>query len=266
MKHNLRWFKFFTILVLLAFTASFTPRVAKAQGGNPPNGSAPTAAGIEAVKAFVGDNAVIIYRGRVSSSYAPDVITEIYYVDTDQYEVNVETGQVIQFGARPLSPSEQPRTYDTSNRYTPSELEAMAVSFIAKHAPEVNLNSLTPAHSNKEEINYFFRWEDASGKTLMGMRAFIQVGFSRGGDLLSYTNALGLPALAPTVSGDIVYSNGGNYWHQYGPSQYWYYVSGQGWCGKYSTCTPAYMQYTWAGNTLSNYAKWDNIDYAQYAI
>ncbi len=37
MKHNLRWFKFFTILVLLAFTASFTPRIAKAQRGNPPS-------------------------------------------------------------------------------------------------------------------------------------------------------------------------------------------------------------------------------------
>ncbi len=37
MKHNLRWFKFFTILVLLAFTVSFMPRVAEAQSGNLPN-------------------------------------------------------------------------------------------------------------------------------------------------------------------------------------------------------------------------------------
>ena len=37
MKHNLRWFKFFTVLVLLVFTASFTPRIAEAQSGNPPN-------------------------------------------------------------------------------------------------------------------------------------------------------------------------------------------------------------------------------------
>lgn len=262
MKYNLRWFKFFTIVMLLAFSVSFAPRVARAQGENPPP-STPTPGAIEVVRAFAGDNATIIFQGRGLSSYAPNEMIEIYYVGADQYEVDTNTSQVIQFGPRPLSIGEQPKEYDTSNRYTPEELKAKAVSFIAKHAPGINLNSLTPAHSDKEKVNYFFRWEDTSGKTFMGMHPFIQVGFSRGGDLLSYTNTLGLPALAPTVTGTIVYSNGGNYWHQYGPSQYWWYVYGQGWCGKYSTCTPGYMQWTWAGSTKSNYARWDNIDYAQ---
>ncbi|MBI3340539.1 MAG: hypothetical protein HY022_10465 [Chloroflexi bacterium] len=256
--------KLVSILAIALLLSATFANVVYADDKTPPQ-STPAPGTIEAVKAFVGNNVAITYYGKGISSYAPAIATDVYYVGTDQYEVGISPVRVIQFGPRPLLTTEQPREYDTTDRYTSGELEAMAISFISTHAPGVDIKALIPAYGNKEEVNYFFRWEDVSGKTLVGMRPFIQVGFSRGGDLLSYTNTLGLPALAPTITGDIVYSNGGNYWRQYGPSQYWYYVNGQGWCGKYSTCTPAYMQYTWAGSTKSNYARWDNIDYAQYA-
>ncbi len=43
MKHNLRWFKFFTILVLLTFAGSFMPGVVEAQSGNQLSQPAPKA-------------------------------------------------------------------------------------------------------------------------------------------------------------------------------------------------------------------------------
>ena len=67
----------------------------------------------------------------------------------------------------------------------------MARAFVAKNAPEVKLDNLTANFGDKEGVNYFFRWEDITREN-EDMHPFIQVGFSRGGDLLSYTDSLGL--------------------------------------------------------------------------
>lgn len=263
-------------MALLMSTTVFN--VALADDGNPPQPTL-TLGTMEAVKAFVGNDDAIMYHGESLSPYAPGTVTDIYYVGTDQYEVDITSVQVIQFGPRPLLTNEQSREYDTTDRYTSDELEVMAVSFITKHAPDVDLNALIPAHGNKEEINYFFRWEDSLKNGLVGIRPFIQVGFSRGGDLLSYTNTLGLVGPA-NVMGDAtstlettpssitsttyIYSNNGNYYTEHGPSQYWYQVNNEGYCGHIvNWCSPNWMKYTWAGSTLSNWAQWNNIDVAQ---
>ncbi len=129
------------------------------------------------------------YVSAGKSAYNENVQESLYYAGPDQYEIDSSNGKIIQFGTRSLPVgSENEKTYDNSPRYNAQELETMAKQFIAKNAPEVNLEKLSANNSNKE-TNYFFRWEDKSNKTTEGY-PFIQVGFSHGGTLLSYTNTL----------------------------------------------------------------------------
>lgn len=78
MKYNLKWFKFFTILVLLAFTASFTPRVAEAQGRNQQSQPAPKAFLInsatgERIELPVEVHAESLGNGKFVTTYASGV-------------------------------------------------------------------------------------------------------------------------------------------------------------------------------------------------
>ncbi|MCB0127338.1 MAG: hypothetical protein KDE58_33980, partial [Caldilineaceae bacterium] len=57
----------------------------------------------------------------------------------------------------------------------------------------IDLDRFTPHHSNKEELVYFFRWEDTS-RMIDGMPLFIQVALSAGGDVVSYMNTISLVA------------------------------------------------------------------------
>lgn len=131
------------------------------------------------------------YRNTSKSSYNAAVSAEVYTTDFDQYEVDARNNNIIQFGPRPLNVEEKSKEFDTTPRYSKVELETMARQFIAKNASAIKLDSLTPKFGDKEGVNYFFRWEDAS-REIEDMHPFIQVGFSRGGSLLSYTNSLGL--------------------------------------------------------------------------
>ncbi|MFA6193464.1 MAG: hypothetical protein WC726_01180 [Parcubacteria group bacterium] len=131
------------------------------------------------------------YKNTSKSSYNAAVSAEIYTTDFDQYEVDTRNNNIIQFGPRPLNIEEKSKEFDTTPRYSKAELETMARQFIAKNASAVKLEGLTPKIGDKEGVNYFFRWEDTS-REIEDMHPFIQVGFSRGGSLLSYTNSLGL--------------------------------------------------------------------------
>ena len=133
----------------------------------------------------------VAYEYSGPSAYNSNKITEIYADQNWQYEVLADNNQIIQIGPRPLSTSEQLPPPDQALRYDKTELQKKATDFISTVAPEVNLSNLTPQNGNKEEQNYFFRYEDMN-RMLEGMHPFIQVGFSRTGDLLSYTNTLGL--------------------------------------------------------------------------
>lgn len=129
------------------------------------------------------------YKSIAKSSYNNEVLAEYYIVGQDYYELDTRTNQVIQFGPASLQPGEKPKQYDTTPRYTPEQLEAMARAFIAERT-KVDLTQLTPNHGNKGDVNFFFRWEDRTRERQDGSYPFIQVGFTRGGDLLSYTNSL----------------------------------------------------------------------------
>ena len=64
----------------------------------------------------------------------------------------------------------------------------MSRQFIVKNIPSVNFANLSSNHGQKGS-NYFFRWEDRSKKTTEGY-PFVQVGFSQGGTLINYVDAL----------------------------------------------------------------------------
>jgi len=70
-------------------------------------------------------------------------------------------------------------------------LEVKAREFIAKNALNADLSKLTASTGEKSGTNFFFRFTDESRK-IDGTKPFVQVGFTVGGDLLSYTNTLGL--------------------------------------------------------------------------
>jgi len=131
------------------------------------------------------------YKNTSKSSYNANVSAEIYTTAFDQYEVDARNNQIIQFGPKPLEIGQESKKFDTTARYSKAELETMARQFISKNAPGVNVDNLTQKIGDKDGINYFFRWEDTT-REIEDMHPLIQVGFSRGGDLLSYTNSLGL--------------------------------------------------------------------------
>jgi len=147
---------------------------------------------VDEIKKFSGKSDLAVnYKDTSKSSYNALVPAEVYTTDFDQYEVDARNNKVIQFGPKPMEVGQNSKKFDATDRYSKAELEAMARQFIAKNAPDVNVDNLTQKIGDKDGINYFFRWEDTT-REIEDMHPFIQVGFSRGGDLLSYTNSLGL--------------------------------------------------------------------------
>jgi hypothetical protein len=145
---------------------------------------------ILAIRKFAESSDLAVqYDSDSKSSYDEKISVGIYFAGADQYEVDSRDGRIIQFGTRSLPVgSENEKIVDNSSKYTSKELEGMAREFIAKKAPNVNLETLNLSYDNKG-ANYFFKWEDRTSKTSEGY-PFIQVGFSQGGTLLNYINAL----------------------------------------------------------------------------
>lgn len=128
------------------------------------------------------------YDSDSKSSNGKTVPVSVYTAGADRYEVDA-SGKIIQLSYInfPVG-SDSEKKYDNTSRYNSQELETMARQFIAKNASNVNLEKLTLTQGNKG-MNYFFRWEDKSQKTLEEY-PFIQVGFSQGGTFIGYINTL----------------------------------------------------------------------------
>ncbi|PIR57221.1 MAG: hypothetical protein COU72_02060 [Parcubacteria group bacterium CG10_big_fil_rev_8_21_14_0_10_41_35] len=103
----------------------------------------------------------------------------------------MRTNEIVQFGPAPLAIGEAAKVYNTEAKFAPEQLEVKAREFIAKNAPNADLSKLTASTGEKSGTNFFFRFTDESRK-VDGTKPFVQVGFTVGGDLLSYTNTLGL--------------------------------------------------------------------------
>lgn len=150
------------------------------------------AGAIANIKAFAGNpNLDVAYLATTKSAYNYKVISEAYRVGRNVYEVDSRTDEIIQFGPAPMVGDEQPKTFNLEPRFNAEELEAKALGFIAKKAPNADFSKLEASQSNKAGTAYFFRWDDTS-REVDDLHPFVQVGYTIGGDILSYTNTLGL--------------------------------------------------------------------------
>lgn len=150
-------------------------------------------AAIAKIRSFANSPDLIVeYKYTSKSSYNWEVPAEIYYVGDNMYEIDIRNNEIIQFGPRPLTAVDLKPKEELNSEllFSVAELERMARQVIA-HNTRVELAKLSAAHGNKEEVNYFFRWEDHS-RRIEGLYPFIQAGLSKSGVLVSYTNSLGL--------------------------------------------------------------------------
>ncbi|MDQ5826167.1 MAG: hypothetical protein M3441_18395 [Chloroflexota bacterium] len=163
------------------------------------------------IRAFAKNPSLPVVYHSTAKAHGKSGLTsvEIYYAGQDQYVVSRQSNKVLQAGERPRGQNEPGKQYDMTPRYSQVQLEAMARTFIAEHAPDVELTTLAPNHGSKgavgptvkngaysagvtSDTNYFFRWEDLSGTVPTDGRdvPFIQVGFTVGGTFLSYHNGI----------------------------------------------------------------------------
>ncbi len=253
-----------------------------------------TAGAAKEMNSAISSNPRIEYQRTSRSSYQRDVPVEIYYSGADQFEVDARNNQIIQFGPRPEPDDQsQGKVYDLSPRYSPVRLNKMARRLASGIVLGLDSRGLMESTTNKEGLVYFFRWEDKSRRA-EGLFPFVQIGLSRGGDVVSFTNTLDLPIpeasdsaeqpsnhkqisyshgrnLAPfglisllSATGVWIFANNGNGYSQYGPSSYWWTTYNEGYCGHLqlaSWCVPRYMRYTYESKSIwtpSNYARWSH--------
>ena len=150
------------------------------------------AAAVAKIRAFSGNQGLNPeYASTARSSYNSKVNAEFYRVGADYFEVDTRTNEIVQFGPAPMENGETAKAYNTEAKFSPEQLEAKAREFIAKNASNADLSKLEASTGEKSGTNFFFRWTDES-RDIDGTKPFVQVGFTTGGDLLSYTNSLGL--------------------------------------------------------------------------
>lgn len=149
------------------------------------------AAAITSMKNLLGSDVSPKYESTSRSSYDYDTYAEFYRVGPDYFEVDMQTNKVIQFGPAPMKPGDTAKVYNTEAKFSKEDLEAKAQDFIAKNDPDADLGSMEASVGEKLGTNFFFRWTDSS-KKVGEDNAFVQVGLTTGGDLLSYTNTLSL--------------------------------------------------------------------------
>lgn len=147
----------------------------------------------QSVKGFVGDQTANVgYTATGKSSYNSKAITEFYRVGQDYVEVNMNNNEIVQFGPAPVKPGEETKKFDTTAKFSVGDLQTKANEFVAKNARIADLSTLKASTGDKMGTNYFFRWEDPNKMLEDGRPAFVQVGFTIGGELLSYTNSLSI--------------------------------------------------------------------------
>lgn len=111
------------------------------------------------------------------------------FADSDgwMYLVALDTNKVIQVGPMPRESLDAPTpSFDLSEKYSKEDLQGYAEKWLKDHGISVE-EGLSLNVTSKDEHAYFFRWTDEKA---VGEMRFLQVGFTTGGSLLSYTNTL----------------------------------------------------------------------------
>lgn len=105
-----------------------------------------------------------------------------YETPSNYYVLYSQTHQIVEITSKLLPPGSEGSA---------KELEQKAREMITLISPEVNLDTLTPAHAEKIGT-YFFRWNDLKGQLDTGGYPFVQVVLNGNGELINYYNTLPL--------------------------------------------------------------------------
>ncbi|MBI5755274.1 hypothetical protein HZA41_03585 [Candidatus Peregrinibacteria bacterium] len=110
-----------------------------------------------------------------------------------QYLVDLASNQIIQMGPASQSSLTDPTPeMDFTPRYTKKELQTYSVNWLKER--NIDVDSLAKEFEfsvgTKDGKGFFFRWTD--NKAQEGEMRFLQVGFTIGGSLLSYSNTLNI--------------------------------------------------------------------------
>lgn len=224
------------------------------------------------------------YENRGVFIYNSSIATERYRTEKYFYTVDIAYGQILEVMPIPIKTPVRHEVDDKKPLYSPENLEKIAVDQIRELAEDVDLSSLQPVFSDKNERNYFFRWENTESSLPDGMTPFIQVSLSVKGELLNYVNTLpagikqeqaflqqiGVFPIDVLASFNELYANGGGYWSWLNGSSSATTKSNAGYCYIVGWCSPKnfYWSYTDATTSPENepYIRgmWDVNPSSQY--
>jgi hypothetical protein len=235
------------------------------------------------------------YRYTGKSPYNSAIPVEVYRSGRLQVEMNALDGSVIQFGPEPTDDvAIDPSTIaDFTPRFGWRELLQIAQQFVNKASPSLDPATLQSQIDDKEGLVFFFRWSNPTSGLEEGVRPFVQVGITVGGDIVSYTNTLDLPSIADApnhvdsrtlasssrqasllgnlgLSGTYIFANGGNYYSEAYFSA-WNTTWNAGYCGHIKPCAgnpPTSMRWSYETDYLSQFhsaATWTHPYTSQYA-
>jgi hypothetical protein len=198
----------------------------------------------------------VTYLGLGHTPYDLETKLEKYQVGKYIYSIAIVRNEVIQI--RLVDDTQ----INTEQRFNQEQLEKQAIDFIARVSPITDLKNLSPKFSNKENSNFFFRWEDRTRRLTEGSNPFIQIGLSASGDFLSFVNTLPLTSISISTDAspienawnnfvetktvmafNEVYANGGNYWGWEKQDVSYNTASNAGYCYSAGWCTPTNFYY-----------------------
>lgn len=188
----------------------------------------------------------VAYIEKDKSPYDMTSELEKYQTEKYYYWVEIESNQIVQIDL--IDHMISSSTISSS----PTALEKKTLSFIQLVAPDLILKNMKYLKNNKENENYFFRWEDPLRKINGLMSSFMQVSFRKDGTLLGYVNTFPLlekSGASINTTFNEVYANGGDYW-------IWRYGSytpkeNAGYCYIFGWCSPKNCYWTYTSNGAS---------------
>jgi hypothetical protein len=163
---------------------SETPPVLLTPTASPPAGDA---ADLAEIQHFDPSPAVLVDSGNFLQVYRARAMLRRYQTARWTYILDPASHQILQ-----IQPVEE-TAVQVGSPLGSAQLEQAARAWIAKAAPGVRLEGLTPAHTSADG-NFIFHWEDRTRPLLEDgfSYPFIQAALTASGDLLNFYNTLPL--------------------------------------------------------------------------